>query len=514
MRITLVGLVLAVGLATAACGGDDDNSGPVDSSAPQKAGGEITVAHPLAPSSLDPIAGSSGGDQMSLYPIFDRLVNFDPATLEPQPGLATSWEYPDPQTLVLTLQEGVTFQDGTPFDAEAVKASLERAMDAEISKVATDLGMIESIDATSPTEVTIHLNRPDASLVLILADRAGMIVSPTAVQEEGADFAAHPVGTGPYSFDSYTPNDQLVVKKNDDYWRDGKPYLDQITFKYFTDQQTANNALQSDQADIVLNADLADISTLEKMSGVEVVSQPSLLTDGCYLNFSRAPFDDQLARQAIAYAIDRDALNKSYAFGEAEPTSEVFPAGYWAADPDLQDTFGHDTDKASDLLAQAGHEDGLSITGVTFQDTGEVRKMEIIQEQLKEVGIDLQFEVFDPATVAQKFFTEHSFDIACASWSGRPDPSQTANSLFLSTSFYNAGSYAAPGMDEALTAAASAQTQEARAEAFSTITELNQEYVMWIPTLSEPNVTAISDKVQGLSPNFYGKIDVSFLSLR
>ena len=512
MRKKVAGVVLAMCFVMTACGGGDGES-PADSDAAPEVGGELTVASPLAPSSLDPIAGSSGGDQMSLYPIFDRLVNFDPDTLEPLPGLATSWEYSDPKTLVLTLQDGVTFQDGTPFDAEAVKASLERAMDPDASVVAADLAMIDSIDASGPLEVTVNMNRPDASLVLILADRAGMIVSPTAVKEEGEDFAMHPVGAGPYSFDEYVANDRMVLTKNEDYWQDGKPYLDQITFKYFTDQKTANNALQGKQVDLVLNVDLADISTLETMAGVEVVSAPSLLTDGCYFNFSRPPFDSVEARRAVAFAIDREAMNKSYAFGAAIPTSDVFPDGYWAADPDLQGTFAHDPDQARDLLAEAGLGDGVSITGVTFQDTGEVRKAEIIQQQLKEVGIDMKFDVFDPATVAQKFFTDKEYDMACASWSGRPDPSQTANSLFSSSSFYNAGAYAAPGMDEALAAAASAQTQDERAAAFSEVSSLNQEYMMWVPFLSEPNVTAVNDNVQGVEPNLYGKIDVSFLSV-
>lgn len=511
VRKNLAGVVLAMSLAMTACGGSGDDKTSSGSSSTPKAGGEITVASPLAPSSLDPIAGSSGGDQMSLYPIFDRLVNFDPETLAPQPGLATAWDYPDPKTLVLTLQDGVTFQDGTPFNAEAVKANLERALDPETSVVASDLSMIDSIEATGDLEATIHLNRPDASLVLILADRAGMMVSPTAVEKEGTDFALQPVGTGAYSFDKYVAGSELVLKKNADYWQEGKPYLDQITFKYFTDQKTANNALQAKQADIVLNADLADVSSLENMTGVKVASAPSLLTDGCYFNFSRAPFDDVSARQAVAYAIDRDAMNKAYAFGEAEPTSNVFPAGYWAADPSLQETFAFDADKARDLLAEAGHGDGLSIKAVTFQDTGEVRKAEIIQQQLKEVGIDMKFDVFDPATVAEKFFTNKEYDMACASWSGRPDPSQTASSLFSSTSFYNAGGYAAPGMDDALAAAASAQTQEERAAAFGTVTSLNQENVLWVPFLSEPNVTAINENVGGLVTNLYGKIDVSFL---
>ena len=110
---------------------------------------------------------------MSLYPMYDRLVNFDPETLEATPGLATAWDQPDPQTLVLQLQDGVTFHDGTPFDAEAVKYNLDRALTLETSTEKADLSMIESVEATGPLEVTIHMNRPDASLLLILADRPG-----------------------------------------------------------------------------------------------------------------------------------------------------------------------------------------------------------------------------------------------------------------------------------------------------------------------------------------------------
>ncbi|MDF6046122.1 ABC transporter substrate-binding protein [Streptomyces sp. JH14] len=512
MRTKLAGLVLVVGLATAACG-SNDSAAPADLSAAPKAGGSLTVADPLVPSSLDPIASFGGGDHMSLYPIYDRLVNFDAKTLKPEPGLATSWKFSDPKTLVLALRDGVKFQDGTPVNADAVKFNLDRAINDKTSKIASDLATVDSVKVTGPVEATIHLKQPDASIVLTLADRAGMMASPTAVKKWGADYSRHPVGAGAYVFDKYAANDQLVVQKNKDYWQAGRPYLNTITFKYFADQQTANNALQAHQADVVLNADLADVSTLKAMSGVKVLSAPSLLTGGCYINFSRAPFNNVDARHALAVAIDRKALNKSYAFGLAEPTSSIFPKGYWAADAKLDDTFAYDPDKARDLLAKAGHSGGLKITGLAFQDTGEVRRAEIIQEQLKKVGIDMKLEVFDAATVAKKFFTDKAYDIACASWSGRPDPSQTAGSLLSSTSFYNAGAYAAPGMPEALSAAAAAQTDADRVAALSKVVDLNQQSVVWLPLLSEPNVTAASDKVQGIDPNLYGKIDVSFLSL-
>ena len=208
-------------------------------------GGEITVIHVTDSSSLDPTSGNSGNDHMSLYPMYDRLVNFDPETLEATPGLATSWDQPDPQTLVLQLQDGVTFHDGTPFDAEAVKYNLERGLTLETSTEKADLAMIESVEATGPLEVTIHMNRPDASLLLILADRPGMMVSPTAAEASGADFGRNPVGTGPFKFVEWLTGDRLVVEKNPDYWQDGKPYLDKITFRYISDVQTVSNALRT-----------------------------------------------------------------------------------------------------------------------------------------------------------------------------------------------------------------------------------------------------------------------------
>lgn len=523
-------ILLVAGLVAAACSSGGTSSPTAGTSATSEvtstgtpapeststsgepqSGGTITVALSLAPSSLDPIMGSSGGDQMSYYPIFDRLVNFDPETLAPVPGLAKSWTWKDETTLVLDLQDGVTFQDGTAFDAEAVKFNIDRARSAEGSKEAANLASISAVDVTGPLAVTITLSKPDSSIVLVLADRAGMMVSPTAAADSAA-FAQHPVGTGPYSFVSYTSNDTMVLQKNPSYWQAGKPYLDGITFKYFTDQQTASNALQGGQADVLLNVDLASVATLQKATGIDVAVENSLLTDGCYFNTLIPPFDKLEARQAIPLAIDRDALNNSYAFGLATPTNSVFPFGYWANDDTLAADFSHDPDQAKQLLASA---DAASptIKAITFQDTGEIRKMEIMQEQLKAVGITMTFDVFDAATVAANFFTKDNttYNMACASWSGRPDPSQTANSLFSSSSFYNVGGVAYPGMDDALAAAAAGQTQEERATAFSDIIRINQEQVIWMPTLSEINATAYRDRIQGLTTNLYGKIDTSFL---
>jgi len=544
---TLPAALVALALAVAsACGGDDDDdadsdvadtpgatsavtSGDTgDSAAPAStvseegddgdaaddgepvAGGEIVVLYGADPSTLDPVPGNSGGDHMSLYPMYDRLVNFDPDTLEPLPGLATEWDQPDPQTLVLTLREGVTFHDGTPFDAEAVVYNLERARTLDRSTVAGDLTMIESVEATGPHEVTIHMNRPDASLLLMLADRAGMMVSPTAVEEHGDEFGLHPVGTGPFRFVEWRQGDRLVLEKNPDYWQEGKPYLDRITFRYITDVQTVTNALRTRDGDVALRFAASEVETLG-VDDVRIEIHPSLYTILCFYNFSRPPFDDARVRRAAAFAIDREAMNEGLAYGLSEPAHQVFPPGYWAADPELHDTFAHDLEQARALMAEAGYEDGVSIRGVTYTGTQQTRMMEIVQAQLGEIGIDMSIESLEVGSATSRFFEDLAYELYCAAWTGRPDPSQTANSMFSPDGFYNAGGYESPGMVEALDRAGSELDPEARAEAFHEVMRLSQEDGLYLPLLHQPDITAFYDDIAGFTPNLYGKVDVSFM---
>jgi peptide/nickel transport system permease protein/peptide/nickel transport system substrate-binding protein len=473
-------------------------------------GGEITVIAPTDASSLDPVSGNSGNDHMLLYPMYDRLLNFDPATLEATPGLATSWEQPDPETLVLQLQAGVTFHDGSPFDAEAVAYNLDRALTLETSTVKADVSMIESVEATGPLEVTIHMNRPDASLLLILADRPGMMVSPTAAEAAGAEFGRQPVGTGPFKMVEWRTGDRLVVAKNPDYWQDDKPYLDRITIRFINDQQTVVNALRTHEVDVAMKVAASEVETLD-VPDLSVEVHPSLGTTLCYFNFSRPPFDDARVRRAVALAVDRETLNEVQAFGLAQPASAVFPPGYWAADPDLATAVSFDVDEARELMSAAGLADGVSIQGLTYTGTAQTQLMEIMQAQLAQIGVDMSVQSVDVGTATATFFEELSYDLYCAGWSGRPDPSQTVNSLFAADAFYNAGKHDSPGMAAALEAAGGAQDQDARAEAFSEVIRLSQEDALLLPLLHQPDITAVFGDVGGFVPNLYGKVDVSFL---
>ena len=167
---------------------------------------------PYNPAALDPMTGRNLPDFDALYAVFDALIDFVPKTLELKPGLAKSWTFTDPKTLVLELVEGVNFHDGTPFNAEAVKFNLDRYKNDPRSNVKADLGTVDSVEVTGKSQVTLKLNRPNAGLPTILTNRIGLIVSPKSIQDKGGNVDRTPVGTGPFKFVSWQDNDSIVLE--------------------------------------------------------------------------------------------------------------------------------------------------------------------------------------------------------------------------------------------------------------------------------------------------------------
>src|SRR3981081_4227403 len=152
-----------------------------------KRGGILRISAPANPSSLDPATGGAGSDHAFLFTMYDTLTEWDFETLKPKPGLVESWSFTDPTTLVLNIRSGITFHDGTPLDAEAVKFNLERNKSDQKSNIKAHLASMASAEITGPMQVTLKLNTPDAALPGILSDRAGMMVSPAAVKAAGGN---------------------------------------------------------------------------------------------------------------------------------------------------------------------------------------------------------------------------------------------------------------------------------------------------------------------------------------
>ena len=264
----------------------------------------LVVGMTSEPFTLDPATGFSGFDYPNLYPIYDRLIRFDPKTLELQPGWATAWAFTgaDKLTLELTLRPGVRFQDDTPMDAEAVKASL---LHFKAAGRIHDLDPVTTVDVLAPDRLALHLKEPYSVLPAVLSDRAGMVVSPTALAKWGADFTRHPVGAGPFMLKQWSSGSSIELVRFPGYWDPGRPQVAGIQFRIILNPTSLISALLSGQVDHGFGVDPKDIERLEASPRLRVSKEPSTSFYELALNDSLPPANNRLVRQAINMSVDR-----------------------------------------------------------------------------------------------------------------------------------------------------------------------------------------------------------------
>ncbi len=284
-------------LAGSALGGNAFAQG-----APKK-GGTLRISAPANPSSLDPATGGAGSDHAFLFTMYDTLTEWDFETLKPKPGLAESWKFTDPNTLVLDIRAGVTFHDGTPLDAEAVKFNLERNKSDAKSNIKADLASMASVEITGPMQVTLKLSTPDAALPGILSDRAGMMVSPAAVKAASAGTLNRtPVGAGAYAFVSWADGEKIVVKRNEKYWKPNRPYPDGIEFSIIPELTTGARSVTAGQNDLIYQLPPRQKAIMDRVPSVKVFNGPTLYVFQIFLNWAKPPFDNINVRQAFNFA--------------------------------------------------------------------------------------------------------------------------------------------------------------------------------------------------------------------
>ncbi len=490
--------------------GGDSTSAETPAEGDPVQGGTLRVAHPTAPTTLDPAAGNSGYDHIYLYPMFDTLVNFVPETLEALPGLASSWEFTDETTLVLNLNEGVSFHDGTAFNAEAVKANLERSKTWEKSNIAGDLINVDTVDVVDEYTVQINLTQPDTALPLILSDRAGMMVSPTAFNTDPDGFGQNPVGTGPFQFDEWLTGESVTVKRNDNYWGD-PAHLDSIVFSIIIDRDTAINAVLSGQQDFTFNVDPTQLARVENEDGIVNNQSAGLFHYEFYTNNGRPPFDDVRVRQAMNYAIDRDSYLQATQFGTGEVAWHPIPSAHWAFPADQVPTYGYTPEKARELLSEAGYADGLTIEVVGWTADPDVRRAEVLQQQLADVGVTMNITATEVPQATAAFFNDKNYDAYLAAWTGRPDPSLTYSLLFGMGGYFNAAAYEAPGLEAALQKTRAVSDQGERTEAFGEASRIIADEALYVPLAYPPDFAVYRDTVQGYVPNLLAKPKFAYI---
>lgn len=504
-RIVRLALALIAALAlmigVAACGGGASEASGADR--------VLKVASPADISSLDPVRGNSGSDHVMLYPMYATLITFDEG-LTPEPGLAESWDSKSPTELVLHLRKGVTFHDGTPFDAEAVKYNLERSLSAG-SNIAPDIAAIKQVRVDDPATVTLLLSEPDSSIVMALADRAGMMVSPTAAKKAGGDMSADPVGAGPWKFVEWRRGSLIRYERFADYWDKEATVAKGLDIAIMPDPKTRVTSLRSGQQDISLMISPEDAQGLENASGVGLEQNPQLYLDQIYLNRSAKGITDPRVRRALSLAIDRKAILKGAYFGRGQASSGFLPQDYWATPPDDVD-YPYDPDEAKKLLAAAGA-DGLTFDMIANADSHTVRVGEILKEQWAAVGVTVNIRPLEVVQATNDYFNDRKAPALLSAWTGRPDPAMTYRLMFTDDAYFNTSGQGSPGLAEALADIDKATTPEERKPGLDKAAIAVHEDTPVVPLVFPDSMVGLGDDVTGFQSNLLGKpkfVGISF----
>jgi ABC-type transport system substrate-binding protein len=460
-------------------------------------GGTLRLAMPYNPGAVDPMTGRNLTDFDVLYAVFDALIDFEPKTLELKPGLAKSWKFTDPKTLVLDLVEGVKFHDGTEFDADAVKFNIDRYKTDQRSNVKADIGTVDSVEVNGKNQVTLKLNKPNAGLPNILTNRVGLMVSPKSIKDAtGGNVDRTPVGTGPFKFVSWQDNDSFVLVRNDNYWKPGLPYLDGINIKIINELNTIVRAVVAGEVDLGVNLQAPQKAVADRSPSITAAASPSLVLYGTFLNYGKPPLDNVKVRQALNYAINRDEINKIVAVGLGQPSSAILPKEHWACDPATQNFYPYDPEKAKALLAEAGHPNGVEIETFGWADQLAMQRQEVIISQLAKVGIRIKLTALAPQQAVQAYMVEKKGSMFISPSSAYPDPSQLYEALFGKTALRNPSGIELPGFRELLDATMEAPDQAKRKEAFVKLQRFVSEQALQMVQFISPAVHVANKKVK------------------
>lgn len=383
------------------------------------------------PTSWDPVTSVAGWDTHALALVYDGLTQLDTEG-EVVPGLAESWEYSEDGTAVtFTLRDGLVFADGTPIDAAAVKANIERGRDQADSTLAGQLKIVTGVDVVDEQSVTVQLDQADYQVPYLFAGKTGFIVNPAAF-DDPSTLATQPEGSGPFELIEYVPNAHADLVKSDEYWNADRIHIDEFHIVPVTDPATVVAGVQTGQWDVALIPP-SQVQASES-AGLEVERITALTVRTIDVNNTVAPYDDPRVLQAISHATNRQALVDGAYFGQGTPNYQPFPDGYKAYNPDLEDLYPYDVDEAKDLLTAAGHPDGIDIELGISEDASAIA--EVLQAQWAEAGIRATLTVLPPNA---NNYINRTYPFVLDSYSGRQSPLQALEVLYGPEGLMNLG---------------------------------------------------------------------------
>ena len=485
----LCGLALSASLAT---GGMAQQSQPVQ-------GGTLDVGFISDVRTLNPLQSTQWTERQILFLIFDSLLDLNP-DFSLKPSLAKSWEIQeDGKRVVLNLETGVTFHDGTPFNAEAVKWNLDTRLDPEgnSSQRGQLEDVIESVEAVDDATVAINLKTPYPPLLSLLADRAGLMASPAAAEKHGEDIGAHPVGTGPFKLDEWTRGSTMTLTRNEDFWKEGMPYLDAVTFNDIPSNVVGIQRMTVGEIDYIGQLTPLDTRLAAASPDIEVVQWPGGQWYSLQWKWDSEPYNNPELRRAVAHALNRDRINEILWGGEGTVSDGFTPDGLWWTPSDLAQ-YEYDPEKAKKILVDAGLE-GTKLQLAAPSGDALRRFAELAQEDLNAVGLDVelapvpQSEYYAKTVAGEIRFTPMR-------WTQRADPDGLIQYLFASDGTANSSKYSNEQVDEWIYAARVETDQEKRKELYEKVQRQISEDLPYMPVGFASEFSALRKEVEGFVP--------------
>lgn len=482
--------MLAIGLLLTGCSKSNQASG-------DKKPNEMVVGQDANPTTLDPHDTQDTlafGIQKTMYEGllgFDKDMKVIPVLAEAIPEMAK-----DAKSLTFKLKKGIKFQDGTDFNAEAVKLNIERLKDpANKLKRASLLASVDRVEVVDPYTVKIVLNKPFAPVLQAFAHPATMMISPKAIKEKGKDLNRNPVGTGPFQFVEWKDGQYVTVKKFDAYWdKANAAKVDKITFKPVPEAGSRVAMLKTGEVQFIYPLPSEQVDNVKSDSNIVVDKSQSIIERYVVLNVTQKPFNDQRVRQALNYAVDKEALAKVVFKGFATPPESVISSKVWGFQK--QQMYAYDVEKAKKLLAEAGLPNGFEVTLWTPNDPMRVKLAEFVQQQWQAIGVKVKIQQMEFVAVTnalsvkpedsklQAAINGWSPSTGEADWGIRP----LLTKAMFPTAGFNTGFYVNENLEKFVVTGLESGDEKERLQAYADAQKVIVEDAPWVFLTVQDNI--------------------------
>lgn len=477
-------------------------------------GGTLKVGKGILLSTLDPTKVTArDSDYDVICQIYEPLVRAD-SNGNVVSGLAESWDVVDDTTIVFHLRTDVKFHDGTAFDADAVKANFDYYMDEAVGAIfASELKCVDSVEVVDAATVQINLNKPSATFITDLTNYSGLMIAPATLAQGAEHLASNACGTGPFKVADYVEGVSITLEANKDYYRNGEdgqplPYLDSVEITMITDQTTKVNSLLAGDIDLTDYLTTTGIEQLETNSNytLQRIATSDIYTLFCQIDDEI--LSNQKVRQALAYAVDREALanviTRGYGF-----------ASNWACDPSQwfysdYTPYTYDVEKAKSLLAEAGYPDGVTLTMQCISREPDNTVMQVLQQQAAAAGINLVLESMERTEWVSIWTTEHTGQLGLAKMTvPRVDAYVQLNTNMGATSANNYSTYKGEEFNTLLQSLSGIYDADEQKEVLQKAQEIYLNDCASIFLYQMPRHDAYSNKVQNFTTLALGPWDLS-----